>query len=444
MAGISNYIEACKFRKNFINEQLQWLREEDGKFATDIKRLQDVEQRIRQELIGYLLPEVQDPHLDSLEERLSYSGLRPIKRKYDEAFDAAEKRRVELEAMDEFQHYDFLIDQANQGVEDIRPKYETACQHISLWEGSKWFKQLNQRKYFEQGYVARWWHTFFDWRAISFLMSELSKKAKLKFNNPVSLKQHYRQLRDETNDIVAAYDKRVAERDRIHGIKTEHQELLKAPERLLAELFNELGGAAISHLDACPEDLRIDLARGDKVLNAFLRKQTGVRKQIQYLRELSVTRLKALFQQLKQDLAKTEAKIKKLELQKRRGKRKHYYSTDLQRMRNVKTDKWERRRDKTGRLRNKIAGFEKYDRGSFTSDYLWWDLITGGSAADDIFEVRDFRNRNPEWDRSSYRDPTEDHATTETTETTGYDDAAEDLAASMLDSHEDHLFVDPS
>jgi hypothetical protein len=442
MTDIVEYLNACRYRQSFLTQQLQLLSDERHRFQEDAERLQGVEQRIRQELIGYLLPEVQDRYLEELEQRLSYSGFLAIKREYDEKFEAAERRRVEIEGMDEYLHYEFLIDQANRKIEEVRPTYESKKAQIGAWESSKWFQRLKRRHYFELDYSAGLWRRFWDWRAVSLLMGHLRKKAQLSFENPTRLKEFYRHLRAETDDVVSVYESRVAERDRIEGIKTEHQELLKAPERLLGELFQALGEAALAHLDACPEDMRVELARNDKVLNGFFRKLTGVRKQVQYLRELPVTRVDSLIQQVKQEIAKLDAKIKKLEMQRRRGKRKRYSHSEIQRMREVKADKWNRRLDKTSRLRGRIAGFDRYDHGSFVRDYLWWDLITNHAMADDIYEVREFREQHPDWDRTRFEDPTMQSYGMGAAMV--YDDVADDLASSMSDAAGADVFSDPS
>lgn len=440
MYGIDKYLEACEFRKTFLAGQLGWLREEQSNYTTEAERLEGVSERIRQEMVGYLLPEVNDTHIATLEKRLSYPGLSPIKREYDAKFDEAERRRVELEAMDEVAQYDFRLDQAESDVEDVRPAYEKMTTQVSQWETSKWFNKLKQRGYFEPGYQPGFFRRFFDWRDVSFLMSEIAKKAGHNFEVPQKLTGFYRNLRDEADTVIAAFDKRAGERDRIVGLKSEHTELLNAPNRLLGELFRDLGSATVSHLEACPDDLRLELARGDQNLNAFLRKQIGTEKQIQYLRELSVTRIDSRLQQVDQELTKINQKIQKLEMQRRRGKRKSYSRDDIARMRNVKSEKWERNRLKTIKMRSKISDFNKHDRGSCSSDYLWWDLMTGGARADDIYEVREFRERKPDWDYRSY----DDHTNVGVTVEVGLDDAASDLANSMVGNQDDDLFSDPS
>ena len=128
-------------------------------------------------------------------------------------------------------------------------------------------------------------------------------------------------------------------------------------------------------------------------------------------------------------------------MKRRRGKQKFYSQDDIDRMRAVKTEKWAKRRLKTEKIRRKITDFNKYDRGSVTDDFLWWDLITNSSYGDDIYEVREHRQRFPNWNHRQHRDSwhtddDDDYANAL------IDDAAGDLSSSMADNDSD-LF-DPS
>jgi hypothetical protein len=138
-------------------------------------------------------------------------------------------------------------------------------------------------------------------------------------------------------------------------------------------------------------------------------------------------------------------------MQRRRGKRKRYSKSDIQRTRAVKAEKWEKRRMQTRKLRSRIVEFEKYDHGSFVSSYLWWDLITKGARGDDLFEVRNFHERHPGWDYQAFRDPASSSDTVfdatgsePMIDSAGHEAmnaAAEDLASSMA-SPNDELFFD--
>ena len=63
--------------------------------------------------------------------------------------------------------------------------------------------------------------------------------------------------------------------------------------------------------------------------------------------------------------------------------------------------------------------------------------MTKRARGDDIFEVREHRQRHPDWDYREHRDAFEPQ-----TDEPQWDDAADDLAASMVASDDD-LF-DPS
>jgi len=443
MPGISEYLDACNYRSGFLEQQKAWMLTERLEHENDAARLQSELDRVRQEMAGYLIPEITDDYILELEERLSCLGLMEIKQAYGRKFEAAENRQVELESMDEIVNYDSRFQFASQNVEEVRPEYDQALGEIQKWYDSKWFNSLDKNGYFEKDYRAGIFRRFFDWRSVSFLMSHLEKKAGLNFQHPDDLKKHFRAQREKTNKIVERFNERESERNRISGLKNEYEELLSTPERLLADLYRDLGEATIEHLNTCPNQMRLRLASEDKTLNSFLQKNAGLQKQAQYLRELMVARIDSRIQQTDLELDKTDRKIRKLELQRARGKYKRYSDDDLIRMRNVKADKWERRRNKTTKMRKRISDFRKYDRGSCSDDYLWWDLMTNEAPGDDIYEVREHRSRNPDWNFREYNDPWESLEPMAEGSSAFYDDAAEDLAASMIASGDDDLF-DPS
>lgn len=77
MFGISDYLEACNYRKGFLDQQREWLFQERHQYDADAKRLQSELDRVRQEMAGYLIPEVNDEHLAELQKHLECPGLLP-------------------------------------------------------------------------------------------------------------------------------------------------------------------------------------------------------------------------------------------------------------------------------------------------------------------------------------------------------------------------------
>ena len=214
---------------------------------------------------------------------------------------------------------------------------------------------------------------------------------------------------------------------------------MTAPERLLGELYSELGAKILSSMRSMPQVQREKIASLDPNLNNFMKKELGLTKQAQYLRELRVSRVDANSQQVEQEIAKVKRKIQKLKMQQMRGKRKRYSNDDLARMRNVKAEKWGKRRLKVEKIRRQVSEFTRYQDGSIREDFLWWDLLTNSSYADDIYEVTDYRRRFPDWDHRRHRDPWDDDD--DSGQANAFmDDAADDLVSSMAEQDDAGIF----
>lgn len=434
MFGIRDYLKACEYRQGFLENQSQWLYQERQQFQLDVENLVSDLDRVRSEMAGYLVPEINDEHLKELEGVLGGYGLMDIKAIYESKFDAAERRRVQLEGMEEVRDFEQQNAQASRLIKEIEPERNELRSEFMHWSGSKWYQQLDRRRYFDADYWPTFFNKFWDWRAVSFLMADLSKGAGLEFEEPDQLKRHYRQLQEKYNEVIPEYQKRVKQRERIQSLKQEHQQCVTAPERLLGELYAEIGAAVLDYLKSMPQAKREEIAALDPNLNTFLKKELGLSKQIQYLSELTVTRVDNHVQQVQLEREKVGRKIDKLKMKLRRRKRKWYSRSDIDRMTTVKADKWEKRRHKIDKIRRKVADFKKYDDGSIQEDFLWWDLITNGSYGDDIYEVRTHRSQFPNWDHRRHRDPWEDD---EIVEAQLIDGAADDLVASMADNDAD-------
>lgn len=421
--GMDEYMNACRERQGFLQSQEQWLNDESAKYQESAEQFQKTRDRIRQETVGYLLPEVSDGYLQELEKKLSYPMLIATKREYDAEFQQVEKRRIELEASDDIKNYDFNLYQIDDVLNGLTPGYEAATKRKNLWEDCSYFKNLSQRNYFTPEGSKGWWNAILNWRDVSLLMSRLRKGGEI-YSNPTNVRDAYRLFADQADEVIKAYDRKQHEKNRLVGLKDELQRLRKEPENLLARLYQKLSEMILEHLEIAPEEVRLQMAKQDPYLDTFFRKALGTQKQIKYLKELAVVRIDSQREQLRQELSKLKEKISKLELQKRRGKRKVFNQAQIAQMRDVKADKWAKRRSQIGEVRTRIVTFDNYNNGSLLERYLWWDLMTRGMHGHDIYEVRHFHETNPGW---NYKDHLEGNAVDEN----GLDNAAESLAASM-------------
>ena len=67
-------------------------------------------------------------------------------------------------------------------------------------------------------------------------------------------------------------------------------------------------------------------------------------------------------------------------------------------------------------------------------DYLWWDVMTKSAYGDDLYEVREFRRRNPNWRHDTYTNPIIDDS-----DSVDLDHAAEALYSAMSAPDRDDL-----
>lgn len=401
MANHNEFLRVAAAKKSFLDTQRNLLLAEDARYEKDIEGLAATLLRTRREIYGYLVPDFDDEDLVETAARLQHPGLLGIKKEHSDRLQAGEERRVLIEASDELQNYDVWMPEVSEQIESTRPVFERLEARWKIPAENDWFEALDERGYFDPGYDPGWLDRFRDWRAVSFLLDDLDDDNP-ELDDPDTLKEWFFKLRDDyfnVRDLMEVYTRRQSVLVRL---KEEHDTLVGQPQRILAELQTALGEALLEHLAACPETLRFELVAHDPVLVTFLKKVRGLEKQAAYLSELRVTRIRAQVDSLDQALAKLRRKMTKARL---KGYRKTYDARTMTSMRTLKAEKWKKRHDRLGRMRGRIAGFDRWDRGSLSEDYLWWDLVSRGASGDDLYEVRTFRRDHPDFDHTTWVDP---------------------------------------
>ncbi len=410
MASASKFKLAMQERQEFLREQRKLLEEQRAEYEADIRQLgQDLDQA-RHDLVGHLLPELDDASLRALEERLSCLTLLPIKQQNDEELAKIARRRDELADMEQVCDGEAMLAAVEDRMAEIAEDYTRLNQELRPWADSKWFKRLDARGYFKEGYQPTLARRFLDWRAVSFLMTDLEGKDGPTFSDSDALRAHYRKLRRDADPVIAAHDDLVQRQRHLLDIKAEYEGLLAAPEDRRAELYAALGEALLTHLNASGERMREELAAEDRELSPHFKREAGLTRQVRYLEGLMTARIEAQIESLGNRNEKLARKIEKVNNKLSRGKARFYTDEEVALMREFKADKWERRQQTLRKIRQRVATFDRHDEGTFLEGFLWWDLITDRAKADDLEEVKEFHDANPEWDHRTYRDRWMDHA----------------------------------
>ena len=426
-------------RFRFLKAQQDRLRQEEEAFDEDIARLEALHERARQEMASYLLAEVGDDDIDALQARLQYPGLMAIKDRFEAELAAAEAARVELEASPEIEHYDFHVSHTQDELDALSEACKSYRGRMESWQKSRWFLELDGRGFFDRSYRPSFFNHFWDWRAVSWLMDDVEDKLDLDFATPEQVRDAWVALRDEALPVLEAENDLAAKLQALVHLKARHEALRAAPEQIFQRLIHALGEAVLDHLDSCSEHLKLSMANEDRYLVTFFKKDTGLERQIQYLKELKVARIQPLIQSINAEMAKLSQKVTKAQ-----RKFKTYDARTIMGMRDLKEEKWAKRHTRLGKIRGRVAGFKTYEQGDFTEDYLWWDLMTRGAPADDIYEVRTFRRRRPGWNYRTHEDRWGNHHHHPEPSRTAMDDAADELTERMHPSDDDDWSLDAS
>jgi len=403
--AMREWIEAAQARRAFLQEQEQRLLAERKSYTQEAERLGELLARTRQELVGHLLPDLDDEALAALERRFSYAGgLLPIKRRIEEQLATVAREKAALERTDEVRNLDFHLSRAADERAELKETYTALKAELQLWLDNRHWQALVTRGWFSPGYRTGLLGWLRDWRAVSFLMTMLEyQQPGKKYRSAAALRDAYAHLRATADPVFEAYEDLGRRQEHLRELKARYEALGEAPAKLMQELYAELGRAIQGHFEALPDDARQSLAGDDRDLALYLTKERGLTKQIDYLKELTVTRLDAPLQTLAEQQSRLGAKLQKMQAKLARGKLVAVEPGQLASLRDLKRESWEKRHSGLSSLRTRIGGFDDYSRGSYRDDFLWWGLMTHNARADDLYEVRTFYERNPGWDHRQYQ-----------------------------------------
>jgi len=398
-------ITALEARAKALGGEIEALRRERAAYDQDLAALEQRLARNRRELVGYLLPDLDEEDLVKLERRLRYPGLRPIKRDFEARLGKLQEARALIEKTPMYVEREVrLVDLETQLAELAEPARSFARDR-EPWEKSAHFQALKGRGWFEEGYDAGLFDWLRDWRACSLLMAELERATGQRFPDDDDVRGRWRALAAASDPVFALVARLESQRAQIEQLVRRHAELTEAPALLHQELWNALAEAVNHHLESCPDDLLVALGRDDPDLAAFLKKAAGLKAQVSYLKEVARTRVDGLIREFEEERRKLTQKRDKLSYKRARGKYVALTVSQLNATRAIPYDKWARRRQSLAKTRSRIAGFEAWDHGAYVTDYLWWDLIAKNDPGRDLVAIETFRATYPAWALGTWVDP---------------------------------------
>lgn len=405
MSQAKAYVSALFERQQAYANEANALRAELQLHTDDAARLEAQLERNRRELAGYLVPDIDDETLTALEKRFHYPALKAEKARFVAAIAAAEAERAALEADETFINREISRIEAQETLADVGPSYDELRIQKEPWDATPRHTLLLKLGFYDPSPPSDFLRRFSFWRHGSFLMAALEKLKLPRFKNLIDLRARWLAIDNDFKPLHEAVTFANATLAHMDELETRHQQLLAEPSNQFKACFEAVGNLLVDHLLAVTEDARVQYARQDPSLASFLKKDAGLRKQVTYLQELALVRLGPAIQTLEAESQKAGSKAKRVQGKMARGRSVSVAQSDILGARSFPYDKWQKRRESFGKTRERIVSYHDYDRGSFVTNFLWWDAITRGARGEDLYEVRTFHERNPNWSVTAFVDP---------------------------------------
>lgn len=146
--------------------------------------------------------------------------------------------------------------------------------------------------------------------------------------------------------------------------------------------------ALAEHLEALPVESLGDVLETVPALGTVVKKWTGLDHQVRYLEAIRDVRIRPESDRLREAIRRLEKDVAKYHRPKNSGT---VFPAEPfeKRFDPARTQKLEKRIGRMGEAQERVFAFDRWDRGSFSSDFLWWDLVTDGKVDGDFIpEVR--------------------------------------------------------
>ena len=153
--------------------------------------------------------------------------------------------------------------------------------------------------------------------------------------------------------------------------------------------------ALAEHLEALPQESLGDVLVNVPALEIVVKKWRGLDHQVRYLDSIRDLQVEPSCNQVDESIRKLEKESLKYQRPKNAGT---VFPAEAfeKRFDPARTEKLKKRVSRIGETQERVYVFDRYDRGSFVTDFLWWDLVTDGRIDGNFIpEVSSFHDAHP-------------------------------------------------
>ncbi|KAA0254162.1 hypothetical protein FBQ97_06520 [Acidobacteria bacterium ACD] len=388
----------------FAREHLDTLRQSHGRLAglrqAHDERRRDLKRRFddaEAELVTALLPDLTREALAAASALVGFPGLLQKDHPGRVVKERAERtaRLAVVEADPRYRDRKLLRDPGvgtlTRAIAELEEFRQPAASIVTRFQHPR-LSRLLESGYGTERYAVPFWRLSYyaDWKAGDEILEVFPGRQSFGEILPeyldaaATLETYDRKLEALRAEVKAGVDletERAAHLDALSSLEARHLALARVD---LAE-----------HLREAPlESLGAALASAP-ALAVTARKWSGLLHQLKYLDEIRGKQVEPAVQAVEKEMAKIQKDVVKFSRPKNAGAT---FDEDEvhRRYGREKRVKLGSRLDRIERTHETVYRFDRYDRGSFVRDFLWWDVITDGRVDGDFIpEVRSFHESRP-------------------------------------------------
>lgn len=307
------FVEQAKRQMLALEQQQRDAQRAQADHQKKVEELKSSLQKALDEMASYLLPRLSRESFEAVKNSTGYGQflvVDPIARMEQERPRLAAKIS-QIEANDIFKRGELILMQIKESEE----QFQVLSQALLPYENEPRLITLFERGYKTPDYPFRWWNATYysDWK-----WGDIYEE---RFGKPIAdLKKEFESLKRDQGTLRESLKEGQEKRRQAEELKAEHERLTNRLQNLEKATLEECQQRLKEHLQYADKEHLLELSKGDKTKEAFVKRLRGIEKQTSSLQQLGDRYFTDVNRALNDAISKLQQKIEKYQ------RPKNYYA----------------------------------------------------------------------------------------------------------------------
>lgn len=374
--GVLAYARA---QRELVDAELERLGTQEAEHQRNRAQVQAALDSAWNHLVELLLPSLAPPALDAAASRLSLSSISAVAvgQRAKQRLHQLETGRTTVERDQRFITREARLNEIAIRSEELSDNIAPLASGVAALEAEPLFKQLIADNYGCPEYGRSWWQMSYYtcWKHADLVVEKHGPR--LGVGDFAGIRARYLQESAALQTLRADRERLTSAAGEIQTLITLHAEAVAGLVSLDDWSLAMARGRAREHLAALPEPDFHRLFADDQALALAGKRVAGVAAKTRYLDAMASEWLGRSRQELQRVQNKLEVAVSKFRTSEKKL-RASYEHDEVQSKYGVRPERWQDRSARYQHASRAVVVFQDYGACNTFSNYLWWDLMTGG------------------------------------------------------------------